>query len=76
MCGRLVVAHARYGHLDTEPVRCLHCQGKGHMSCAHVFEVRNCDAYSSTCTKAFVLCELSHVLSFFFDVSVPTNLLK
>ena len=26
------------GHLDTEPVRCLHCQSKGHMSCAHVFE--------------------------------------
>ena len=46
--GRLV-----HGHLDTEPVRCLHCQSKGHMSCAHVFELRgplrNCDAYSSTC---------------------------
>ena len=42
-------AHARHGHLDTEPVRCLHCQGKGHMSCAHVFELRSCDAYSSTC---------------------------
>ena len=42
-------AHARHGHLDTGPVRCLHCQGKGHMSCAHVFDLRNCDAYSSTC---------------------------
>ena len=43
---------ARHGHLDTEPVRCLHCQGTGHMSCAHVFELRNCDAYSSTCHGA------------------------
>ena len=42
-------AWALIRHLDTEPVRCLHCQGKGHMSCAHVFELRNCDAYSSTC---------------------------
>ena len=40
-------AHARHGHLDTEPVRCLHCQGKGHMLCAHLFALRNCDAYSS-----------------------------
>ena len=49
--GRLVVgacaAWALIRHLDTEPVRCLHCQGKGHMSCAHLFELRNCDAYSS-----------------------------
>ena len=40
-------AHARHGHLDTEPVRCSHCQGKGHMLCAHLFALRNCDAYSS-----------------------------
>ena len=49
VCGRLVGGACAAWALDTGPVRCLHCQGKGHMSCAHVFELRNCDAYSSTC---------------------------